>query len=138
MNGRVPANLIDANGRRLINLFPLPNADPAFTDGYNYVQNIPLNQNMHQWLTRFDVNVSTNTRLFARYNLQAEEQNFRGSSRSEASQPRGRVSTAPADNHRLTNDRSAQHLTGGTSPYVFRHIRICTFWHIPALSYLQD
>ena len=65
MNGRVPANLIDANGRRLINLFPLPNADPAFTDGYNYVQNIPLNQNMHQWLTRFDVNVSTNTRLFA-------------------------------------------------------------------------
>ena len=31
---------------------------------------------MHQWLTRVDVNVSNNTRLFARYNLQAEEQNF--------------------------------------------------------------
>jgi carboxypeptidase family protein len=76
VNGRVPANLIDANGRRLINLFPLPNADPAVTDGYNYVQNIPINQNMHQWLTRFDINVSNNTRLFARYNFQAEEQNF--------------------------------------------------------------
>ena len=76
VNGRVPANLIDPNGRRLINLFPMPNADPALTDGYNYVQNVPINQNMHQWLTRFDINVSNNTRLFARYNFQAEEQNF--------------------------------------------------------------
>ena len=31
---------------------------------------------MHQWLTRVDVNVTDNTRIFARYNLQAEEQNF--------------------------------------------------------------
>ena len=31
---------------------------------------------MHQWLSRVDVNISNNTRLFARYNLQAEEQNF--------------------------------------------------------------
>ena len=31
---------------------------------------------MHQWLSRVDLNVSNNTRLFARYNLQAEEQNF--------------------------------------------------------------
>jgi hypothetical protein len=75
-NGRIPANLIDANGRRLINLFPLPNVDPAVADGYNYVQNVPLHQNMHQWLSRFDINISDNTRMFARYNLQAEEQNF--------------------------------------------------------------
>jgi hypothetical protein len=76
VNGRIPTSLIDPNGRRLIDLFPLPNADPALTDGYNYVQNIPINQNMHQWLSRVDLNVSSNTRLFARYNLQAEEQNF--------------------------------------------------------------
>jgi hypothetical protein len=76
VNGRVPASQIDPNGQRLMNLFPLPNADPRVTDGYNYVQNVPLNQNMHQWLTRVDVNVSPSTRLFARYNLQAEEQNF--------------------------------------------------------------
>jgi Carboxypeptidase regulatory-like domain len=76
VNGRIPANLINRDGQRLINLFPLPNIDPAVTDGYNYVQNVPLSQNMHQWLTRFDVNISNNTRLFARYNLQAEEQNF--------------------------------------------------------------
>jgi hypothetical protein len=76
VNGRIPGNLIDPNGQKLINLFPLPNANPALTDGYNYVQNVPLNQNMHQWLSRFDINVSNSTRLFARYNLQAEEQNF--------------------------------------------------------------
>lgn len=76
VNGRIPANLINRDGQRLINLFPLPNANPAVTDGYNYVQNVPLDQNMHQWLTRVDVNISNNTRLFARYNLQAEEQNF--------------------------------------------------------------
>ena len=40
------------------------------------MQNVPIDQNMHQWLTRVDVNVSDNTRMFARYNLQAEEQNF--------------------------------------------------------------
>lgn len=76
VNGRIPSSLIDPNGRKLINLFPLPNADPAATDGYNYVQNVPISQNMHQWLTRVDINVSNNTRVFARYNLQAEEQNF--------------------------------------------------------------
>lgn len=75
-NGRLPAGRIDRNGQMLLNLFPLPNADPAVTDGYNYVQNVPLDQNMHQWLSRVDVNVSNNTRLFARYNLQSEEQNF--------------------------------------------------------------
>ena len=31
---------------------------------------------MQQWLTRVDVNVSDNTRIFARYNLQTETQNF--------------------------------------------------------------
>ncbi|MEN3339336.1 MAG: hypothetical protein V7647_3012 [Acidobacteriota bacterium] len=75
-NGRIPTSLIDPNGQKLINLFPLPNTDPAVTDGYNYVQNVPISQNMHQWLTRVDMNVSNNTRVFARYNLQAEEQNF--------------------------------------------------------------
>ena len=76
VNGRIPSDLISQDGQRLINLFPLPNADPALTGGYNYVQNVPIDQNMHQWLSRVDVNISNNTRVFARYNLQAEEQNF--------------------------------------------------------------
>ena len=77
VNGRIPGESDRSRtAQRLINLFPLPNADPALTDGYNYVQNVPIDQNMHQWLSRVDVNISNNTRLFARYNLQAEEQNF--------------------------------------------------------------
>ena len=41
VNGRVPANQIDPNGQALLNLLPLPNADPALTDGYNYVAERP-------------------------------------------------------------------------------------------------
>ena len=76
VNGRVPASQIDPNGQKLMGLFPLPNVDPALAQGYNYAQNVELDQNMHQWLTRVDVNVTDTTRVFARYNLQAEEQNF--------------------------------------------------------------
>ena len=76
VNGRIPANQIDPNGQALLRLLPRPNADPAQTGGYNYVDSVELDQNMHQWLTRVDVNVSDNTRIFARYNLQTETQNF--------------------------------------------------------------
>ncbi len=104
VNGRVPATQIDPNGQRLINLFPLPNANPAVTDGYNYVQNVPLNQNMHQWLTRVDMNISANTRLFARYNLQAEEQNFPVGLwwRNSAQVPYPTEVTAPNRSHSAT------------------------------------
>lgn len=76
VDGRIPASQIDPNAQKLIGLFPAPNVDPALAQGFNYAQNVELDQNMHQWLTRVDVNVSENTRVFARYNLQAEEQNF--------------------------------------------------------------
>jgi hypothetical protein len=76
VNGRVPANQIDPNGQVMLRLLPRPNADPAQTGGYNYVESIELDQNMQQWLSRVDVNVSDNTRIFARYNLQSETQNF--------------------------------------------------------------
>jgi hypothetical protein len=76
VNGRVPASQIDPNGQALLRLLPRPNADPAQTGGYNYVESIELDQNMQQWLSRVDVNVSDNTRIFARYNLQSETQNF--------------------------------------------------------------
>ena len=76
VNGRIPASQIDPNGQALLRLLPRPNADPALTGGYNYVESVELDQNMQQWLTRVDVNVSDNTRIFARYNLQTETQNF--------------------------------------------------------------
>jgi hypothetical protein len=76
VNGRIPAGQIDQNGLAMLRLLPRPNADPAQTGGYNYVESIELDQNMQQWLTRVDVNVSDNTRIFTRYNLQSETQNF--------------------------------------------------------------
>lgn len=75
-NGRVPASQIDPNGQVMLRLLPRPNADPAQTNGYNYFESVELDQNMHQWLTRVDANLSDNTRIFARYNFQAETQNF--------------------------------------------------------------
>jgi hypothetical protein len=74
--GHVPGNLIDPNGQILLNLLPMPNIDPAVANGYNYVQNVPISQNNHQALGRVDVSVSDNTKLFFRYNFQAEKQPF--------------------------------------------------------------
>ena len=74
--GIIPSNLIDPGGRTLLNLYPLPNADPAVTGGYNYVDNLLLDQNGTQMLARVDVNVSDNTKLFLRYNRQREVQPF--------------------------------------------------------------
>jgi hypothetical protein len=74
--GQVPAGQIDPNGQILMNLLPLPNIDPGQANGYNYVENVPLSQNNHQALGRVDVSVSDNTKLFFRYNFQAEVQPF--------------------------------------------------------------
>jgi len=76
INGRVPNNLIDPAGRILMNLLPQPNADPRTNGGNNYVNALQIDQPMHQWVTRVDYNVSDYTKLFVRYNLQRETQNF--------------------------------------------------------------
>jgi hypothetical protein len=114
VNGRVPGNLIDPNGQKLLQLFPMPNVDPAVAQGYNYAQNVELDQNMHQWLTRVDVNVSENTRIFARYNLQAEEQNFPVGLwwRNDAQVPYPTEVTAPNRSHSSTV--SLTHIFGPT------------------------
>jgi hypothetical protein len=74
--GQVPASEVDPNGRILLNLLPLPNIDPRTANGYNYVQNVPLSQDNHQALGRVDVSLSDNTKMFFRYNYQAERQPF--------------------------------------------------------------
>ncbi|MEX2264879.1 MAG: TonB-dependent receptor [Bryobacteraceae bacterium] len=76
VNGRVPANQIDPAGRILMNLLPPPNVDPAANGGNNYVNALLIDQPMHQFVTRVDYNVSDYTKLFVRYNLQRETQNF--------------------------------------------------------------
>ncbi len=74
--GQMPANLIDPNMQALMKLYPAPNADPNATGGYNYVQSEIFNQNNLQWTSRVDYNVSDNTKVFVRYNMQRETQQF--------------------------------------------------------------
>ena len=74
--GIVPANMIDPGGQAMLNLFPNPNADPATTGGYNYVDNLLVDQNGWQGLARLDFNISDNTKMFVRYNIQRETQPF--------------------------------------------------------------
>jgi hypothetical protein len=74
--GVVPGNLIDPGGQALLNTFPMPNIDPAQSGGWNYVDNLLVDQPNHQFLTRVDWNISDNTKAFVRYNLQRETQPF--------------------------------------------------------------
>jgi hypothetical protein len=74
--GIIPQSAIDPNMQALMKLYPAPNADPNITDGYNYRQAEIFNQNNVQWVSRVDYNISDNTKLFVRYNLQRETQQF--------------------------------------------------------------
>jgi len=74
--GIIPTSLIDKNTQSLMKLYPTPNADPNATGGYNYVQAETFNQNNLQWMSRVDYSISDNTKLFVRYNLQRETQQF--------------------------------------------------------------
>jgi hypothetical protein len=74
--GIIPSNLLDKNMQSLMKLYPQPNADPNATGGFNYVQAETFNQNNTQWMSRVDYNISDNTKLFVRYNLQRETQQF--------------------------------------------------------------
>jgi hypothetical protein len=74
--GIIPTSQLDSNMLALMKLYPAPNADPNATGGYNYTQAETFNQNNVQWMTRVDYNISDNTKLFVRYNLQRETQLF--------------------------------------------------------------
>lgn len=75
-NGTIPASQIDPTGRALMNLYPMPNTDPNQSGGFNYVRQIVFDQNSFQWMSRVDVSISDNTKLFVRYNMQRETQKF--------------------------------------------------------------
>ena len=74
--GIIPQSQLDPNMLALMKLFPAPNANPNATGGFNYVQAETFNQNNMQWMSRVDYNISDNTKLFVRYNLQRETQQF--------------------------------------------------------------
>jgi Carboxypeptidase regulatory-like domain len=75
-NGIIPAGEIDPGGKALLNLYPMPNADPSVSGGFNYVDNLLVDQNGTQLATRVDLNFSDNTKMFVRYNRQREVQPF--------------------------------------------------------------
>jgi len=74
--GIMPSSAIDPNMQNLMKLYPAANANPAQTNGYNYVAEPIFNQNNIQWMSRVDYSISDNTKLFIRYNLQKETQEF--------------------------------------------------------------
>jgi len=74
--GIIPASRMDSTGRAMLNLYPQANANPNANGGYNYVDQIVFDQNSLQSLSRVDYSISDNTKLFVRYNLQAETQKF--------------------------------------------------------------
>lgn len=63
---------IDPGGRILLNLLPLPNADPVKLGGYNYVSSFTLSQPRDQEIARLDYDVSKRNHITARYNHEAE------------------------------------------------------------------
>jgi hypothetical protein len=78
-NGIIPQGGLggmDPNMQALMKLYPAANNNPSVTGGYNYVDSPTFNQNNTQWMTRLDYSISDNTKLFIRYNLQRETQQF--------------------------------------------------------------
>lgn len=74
--GIIPSTMLDQNMLALAKLYPTANANPNSNGGFNYVQAETFNQNNTQWATRVDYNISDNTKLFVKYNLQREVQQF--------------------------------------------------------------
>jgi hypothetical protein len=74
--GIIPASRINPSGLAMMNLLPLPNADPFQTGGYNFVKFFSFNQNGYQMVHRVDYSISDNTKLFIRWYHQHEIQNW--------------------------------------------------------------
>jgi hypothetical protein len=55
-----------------MNLYPLPNADPAQNNGFNYLFSTTHSDNMWQLRPRVDWSINDNTKLFVSYNVQHE------------------------------------------------------------------
>lgn len=74
---RIPASRLDPGMQSLMRLIPEPNIDPAGAgQGFNWAQVLTLKQNMWQFSTKVDYNISDYTKLFVRYNRQKEVQPF--------------------------------------------------------------
>lgn len=69
-NGMVNPSAIDPSGQALINVYPLPDADPAANKGYNYINSQTRYANMIQYRGRVDYSINDSTKLYVEYNHQ--------------------------------------------------------------------
>jgi hypothetical protein len=70
--GIVPVSQIDPVGQAMLNMYPLPNANPATNGGFNFVQVSTKPLNAYQLRPRVDWSISDNTKLFISYNRQRD------------------------------------------------------------------
>src|SRR5204863_5871856 len=62
----IPANRIDPNTQKLLNIFPLPNVTPDGNHHYNFQISDTLVRPVQQEVLRIDYNVSSNVRAWFR------------------------------------------------------------------------
>ncbi|MGA2184227.1 MAG: carboxypeptidase regulatory-like domain-containing protein [Bryobacteraceae bacterium] len=74
--GVINPSAIDPGGSVLMNVYPLPNANPASSGGYNYLSDIVNPQPRDQQLVKIDYNLTDNTHFSARYNHEGESVPF--------------------------------------------------------------
>ena len=72
-NGIIPASAMSPYGIAQMNLYPLPNANPAQNQGNNFIYSTTHSDNMWQIRPRLDWSISDNTKLFVSYNAQREQ-----------------------------------------------------------------
>ncbi|SNS35758.1 Carboxypeptidase regulatory-like domain-containing protein [Granulicella rosea] len=74
--GVLKSSAIDPGGKILLNLLPLPNADPSVFGGYNYIKSYLKSEPRDQETGRVDYNLTAKNHLSARYNHEGESVPF--------------------------------------------------------------
>ncbi len=70
--GILAPSSLTPQGVAALNLYPLPNANPAQNNGNNYIYSETHSDQMYQIRPRVDWSISDNTKLFVSYNRQRE------------------------------------------------------------------
>ena len=71
----IPLSSFDPAGLIYLANIPKPNANPAATGGFNYLQPVNQDQNGWMWRTRVDYNYSDNSKFYTTYQVQRETEN---------------------------------------------------------------
>jgi hypothetical protein len=72
--GVMNPDFFDPGGEILLNLYPLPNLNPAGSEGFNHISSIVNPQHRNQQRVRLDFNISENTKLYTVFNHEGEQE----------------------------------------------------------------